>query len=157
MKTREYIKKEVRKASPAQVQKMRVLLSQNDAEQHKETMCFSVSGGRTSHLSDLNIDEISFLINKLQGKTSDSPATFKMGNKIRRSIFSLAHQLNVINSVMTNADKIKAINEYIEKHEKIGVKKKFNSYTVKELQNLHYQFEVFLKYKLTHGMTDNNI
>lgn len=57
-------------------------------EESKQAVCLDVSGGRTSHLSQLTINEGRVLIRDLQGQVPATPA-----DRMRRKIIHLALEL----------------------------------------------------------------
>ena len=60
----------------------------------------------------------------------------------------MAYTLEIINKAMSNTEKVAAIDQFVADHPKTGNCKPLNEMSVKELQALHYQFEVFLMSKL---------
>ena len=124
-----------------------------DTQDLKENLVFEVTNGRTEHLSDLTNSEADELIKHLNDRMKPAAPVAKpqakQGDKIRKTIFHCAYEMRLINNRMTNEEKVATINGYIAGHEKIGLKKKLNEYTIPELQALCFQFSVFLKHFLT--------
>jgi len=138
------------KAEKRQIIQLNTILCKLRLQDDKRNIIYEASGGRTEHTAELTSREIDMLIGELNRKQNSKPISeFLRGDHIRKSILSMSYQLGLISNDMANTDKIRLVNEYIAGHTKIGLKKPLNAYTVKELQNLHYQFEVFLKYHLS--------
>ena len=122
-----------------------------DAKETKVRLVEEVSIGRTGHLGELTDAEYTKLIeclNTLFSSTLEEAKT-PPGDRIRKSIFSMCYTMNLIRNEQTNTDKLKAIDAFIAGHSKIGNKKPLMQYSVKELNDLHYQFEVFTKHYLS--------
>lgn len=110
-------------------------------EETRHNMIFDITGGRSSSARDLTDEEAEKIIRSVRQGTP--------GDRIRKAIFSVCYEMDIINKKMTNAAKLAAINQYIQNSSKIGVKKDLNAYTPPELQKLYYQFRVFLKWYLS--------
>ncbi len=127
-----------------------------DAQETKERFVKEVSLGRTGHVSELSDVEYEKLVECLKSVVgspkTDTSTTLSApevpGDRIRKSIFSMCYTMNIINTVMSNTQKLKAIDKFIAEHPKIGNKHPLMRYTVEELNKLHHQFEVFTKHYL---------
>lgn len=129
-----------------QIIQFNTILTSLGLQDMKRDIIAGATDGRTDRTKKMSKIELAFLINSLN--ISQSQQDYKKGNKIRRSIMSMSYQLEIINSLMSNEEKITEIEKYIKSHPKTKALKSFVSLTVQELQKLHYQFEVFLKCKL---------
>ena len=112
-------------------------------------MIHDVTKGRTEHTKELSFEEADMLIDHIKRFLDSKETVLPEGDRIRKSILSMCYTMNIINELMHPGEKIQKVNEFILKHEKIGLKKRLAQYSVKELQNLHYQFEVFTKHYLS--------
>lgn len=103
-------------------------------EEQKEDMVLAFTDGRTKHSSELSENELRALISKLEAEEGAK------ANKMRRTMFSIAYQLNWGNpNSREGIDKAKeAINHWCQT--KSYLKKKLNEYTLKELPKLITQF-----------------
>lgn len=117
-----------------------------DLNDTKKYLVLEVSQGRTEHSKELFDIELNRLIFDLQNKINN--ITIK-GDRTRKSIMSMCYTMNLITNNMTNAQKLAAIDKYIVEHTKIGNKKPLMKYSVKELNKLHHQFEVFTAHYLS--------
>lgn len=128
------------------IKRFRTVLNEQKLSHLKDDIVSGYTNGRTIHASDLSEVELKSLIESLQ-KPVKKAAPDK-GDKIRKGIFHIAYQMDIISAEMTSAEKTARIEEYIQKHEKMGNKKHLNEYSVPELQKLFHQFKINLVWYL---------
>lgn len=145
------------KITSQQNRRLHKLLTEQGLMENKADLILSHTGGRTEHSSRMDVREAAALIkaltlenpSALKGISPGRGDTQKPGNQIRRAIMSMAYTLEVINKKMDNAQKIRAIDEYVKGHPKTAKEfKPLMERSVAELQALHYQFEKFLLHKI---------
>jgi hypothetical protein len=113
---------------------------------YRELAIAEFTGGQKRTFHELNVHEIDAMLHLFKEKSSSMD--HKPGDRIRKNIFRYCYEMKVINNAMTSYEKVAAINQYIQDHPNIGLKKNLNKYSYSELQTLCYQFEVFYKYFL---------
>lgn len=126
------------------------LLNQIGIRDQKEELVEGVTQGRTTSIRELTDQEANELIRHLRTYVDPHAGekNYRPGNKIRRSIMSMAYTMMIINGQMSNDQKIEAIDRFLADHPKTGDIKPVNDMTIAELQALHYQFERFMMHKL---------
>ena len=128
------------------IKRLRTVLNRQNLSDLKDEIVFGYTNGRTIHASDLSEVELKSLIESLQ--KPDKKAAPNKGDKIRKGVFHIAYQMDIISAEMTSAEKTARIEDYIQKHEKMGNKKHLNEYSVPELQKLFHQFKIYLVWYL---------
>lgn len=131
----------------SRVKQIYTLLHKIGITGQKEELVIQVTDGRTTHVSELTEEEARKLAHHLQ-QFINQPQNFKPGNKIRRSIMSMAYIMGIIHRRMSNREKMEAIDRYLAGHPKTGKLKPLASMNIRELQALHYQMEKFMMHQL---------
>lgn len=118
------------------------LLNKTGLLNQKATLVFNVTKGRTESTKEMTWQETRLLINYLQ---SQDPQAAR-ANKMRRKMFSLAHEMQWHISGTQKVDGAR-LDAWCEKYGYLH--KKLNSYTYLELPKLVSQFESLHKHFLT--------
>lgn len=131
--------------SKPQIQKINVLLNKLNMKDYKETLVMSYSSSRTTHISELNIQEAKSFIQFLVRQDPDE--------RKRSLILSLGYKCEMLYGDTPEDKKINIakINKFLL--ERGAVKKELNKLNSAELTKVHRQFEAIVK---SHQLNNSN-
>lgn len=118
--------------TPAQIGKIKTLMSQKGLLAYSEDLATSFTDGRTPRVSQMNNTEAWLLIKHLEEGGQPTAKT-----KMQRKILSLAHEQNW--KMFDGKIDMKRVNDWCIKYGYLH--KKLNDYTESELPTLVTQFE----------------
>lgn len=123
-----------------QRQQMHVLMRKLglDAESIAEIK-LSATNNRTESSKEMSIDEAGNLITNLQKLVKQQDVDYKPGQRQRRKIISICHDIRWFERAGTTSINIAALDAWLL--EKGAVKKKLNELSVRELNKVVTQFE----------------
>jgi hypothetical protein len=132
----------MRPATKDQVKAINAILAKKNLMQHKATIVQSCSNGRTTHSTELTVDEARLLLIDLNKNEPESEAKQRM----IRKIFAMARDLGWVKKItviertgMVHKDDLSAVYGWINKYGYL--KKDINQYKYAELPKLVSQFQ----------------
>jgi hypothetical protein len=106
----------------------------------KIDMILSMSNGRTEHSSELSENEAQRLIDILESNIGKKQRKLaELEQQMRRNVFKLMYDIGLINTNMSNSEKLDYINNWIIG--KLKIDKDLNSLTLNEIGSLIKQLQ----------------